>query len=488
MPKFRLSGIGLADFGTARYVSGFRSQEPTMESSQIIGLKISGYEIVEELGSGTSTVSYLACNAGGKYVVVKRLIDALANDESIVTKFLGASDLSGKIRSKKFIAIITGQKKSPEGVFILREHIEGQPLSHYIKKGLLNELNSHKLSCDLCDAVRAISLCGVVHGGIHPDNIIVTTAGRVKLTDFATGAYSLRQKIGKQYRRTALSYLAPEQWRGDAFDSQADIYSAGLVIATLMTGAQFFDANDPDSLKKQVFAGAKIDCPVIAAAIDPNPARRYPEISKFRSGLDGLKRAGDESKEPSDDDELAKKKKAAEKQQELLKREQERKAREAEEHQQAEKKRLAEEARQREEQRQLENQKREKTEKISGTGNPQSSVKKSGTLKAIHDIIDGSKDLLAKPPPYLFTMPKNGRRSQRPLQLFNSGAGPLTLSANCHGNGISISNDQLEFASGQMQPVIITLEPDSDEWVNVAFRWTENRKQHEVELKFYRPG
>ena len=85
-------------------------------------------------------------------------------------------------------------------------------------------------------------------------------------------------------------------------------------------------------------------------------------------------------------------------------------------------------------------------------------------------------------------MAKNGRRSQRALQLSNGGSGPLQLSARCHGKGISINIGRLEIPSGQMRPVVITLEPDSDEWVNVAFRWSEAQEDREVELKFYRPG
>jgi len=447
-----------------------------MGSAQVIGLKVSGYEIVEELGIGTSTTSYLARDPSGKCIVAKRLLDTFAADDAIVKKFFETSDLSSKIRMKKFIASVTGQNKIAEGIFLLREHIEGQPLSHYIKNGLLGELDWYQLSCDLCDAVRAMSSRGVIHGGIHPKNVIITSKGRVKLTDFSTGAYQLQGKIGKQYRRTALSYLAPEQWRGEAGDPQTDIYSVGLIISTLKTGAESFNAAAPDDLKKQILEGVKTDCPVIAAAIDPVPSRRYPEISKFRSSLSNLRTPPEKTTAPNEEEELKKRKEAEEKKKkELEKREQQKKQREEEKRRQ-EIARAEQEAKDREKQ---------KNQGNAPTPPQEAAI---GVLKAIHDINDNSKDLLAKSAPYVLTVPKNGKISQRALQLANGGTGLLRLSAKCNGKGVSINMPQLEIPPGQMRPVVITLNSDSDEWVNVAFHWQEARDKREIELKFYRPG
>lgn len=457
-----------------------------MKSTQIIGLKISGYKIVEELGSGTSTTTFRASDDQGKTIAVKRLNDSLAKDESLVAKFLNASELSSQIRMRKFLAIVSSQKKSSDGVFLLRGYVDGRPLSHYINDGSLDQLDAYQLSCDLCDGVRAMASRGVVHGGIHPNNVIITTAGRAVITDFGISACRLLGTVETGYAPSALKYLAPEQWQGKPPESKADVYSIGLIVAMLKSGSEVFQADDYKSLQTEIQAGAKIDCQVIAPAIHPKPARRYPDVSKFRSGLEGILKPPPESPAPPDkttrdDPEKLRIEQEREKQRLAEKREKER---QKQEH-------LATEKReQQEKQKEKDRQKLEQTRQ-GGTDPPPPDWfrkdRKTGSLKAIYDLNDGGTDILAKPPPHMFTIPRNGQRTLRALQLANQGDGPLSLNITCNGKGITVNHPQVEVHPGRMFPILITLEPDADEWVNASFQWVEGKEPREVEFKFYIP-
>lgn len=448
-----------------------------MKSTQILGLKISGYEIVEELGSGTSTTTYRASNDQGKSIAVKRLNDSLAKDESIVAKFLNASELSSQVRMKKFIAVISSQKKSPEGVFLLRGYVDGRPLSHYIQEDSLDQLDAYQISCDLCDGVRAMASRGVVHGGIHPNNVIITTTGRAVITDFGISACRIQGTIEAGYATSALKYLAPEQWQGESPESRADVYSVGLIVAMLRSGAELFQADDYQSLKTEIQAGAKVDCQVIAPAIHPKPARRYPDVSKFRSGLEGIYQTSDE---PIIDDKI--------KIEEERVRQQKMKEEKREQERLAEKKREQERHRKREEEAKIELEKDRQSQDDQKPPGWSRKGQKTGSLNAIYDLSDGGTDILTKPSPHRITISRNGRTQTRAFQLLNKGDGSLHVSATCNGKGISINNGEVEIPTGQMFPVIITLKPNSEEWVNVLFQWLERTEQCKVELKFHLRG
>ncbi|MFO7906297.1 MAG: serine/threonine-protein kinase [Planctomycetota bacterium] len=430
-------------------------------------MKIGSYLFDEDegLGSGTSTVSYLARDDRGKQAVAKRLLDQLSADQAVRDRFLAVSELSAKIRMRKHVAVVFSQKSSGEGIFLLREYVEGRPLSEALRDGTMGDPETvRQVVLGLCEGVRALATRGVVHGGIHPGNVIVQPDGRIKLTDFGIGCARLSGKVGPAYPLEALRYLSPEQWQGAECTSSADIYAIGLIIVALLNrGNKAFDAKDRESLEAQVRQGCAVDCPVLSAAVHPRPSRRYPDVDKFRRGLvEKYFSPRDEGKEGqggSNGEEAEKKKR----------KEQERKARE-------------EEATRKQEQ---EREKREEERKGARGGEATKQTTLGGRLGSIFDVKSGS-ELPLKSPSVLCKAPRDGRRQQRPFQLLNKGAERLEVVVSCVGRGISASPERLDISPGRACGVIVNLEPESDEFADVVFRWNEQEEERHFIVKMCR--
>ena len=115
---------------------------------------------------------------------------------------------------------------------------------------------AHDIFKQAATALAYMNASGWVHRDVKPDNIIVNSAGEVRLIDFA-----LAEKVSKggMFRkrkgRTAgtRSYMSPEQVRGEGLDGRADIYSFGATMYEVITGRPPFRANSPtELLNKQI--------------------------------------------------------------------------------------------------------------------------------------------------------------------------------------------------------------------------------------------
>jgi serine/threonine protein kinase len=166
-------------------------------------------------------------------------------------------------------------------VFLLRQFVEGESLARYAEQGKLAALDRDPIARDLCDAVRALASRGVVHGGLHPGNVIIQPEGRVKVTDFGIHAAVLLRDAPRSCPLDPLAYLAHEQWRGAEATAQTNIYSIAAIIHLVDRGLPAFRGSDWTRLKQAILAGRSNACPVLAAALHPEPERRYPRIEEF---------------------------------------------------------------------------------------------------------------------------------------------------------------------------------------------------------------
>ena len=389
----------------------------------MIGLKIGSYQILEELGSGTSATAYLARDSRGKRMVAKRLRDLLASNRTIVERFLAAAEASARIRIRKHVAAVLVRRTSAEGVLLFREYVEGRPLSDYVRAGKLAELDGDQLARDICDGLRAIASRDIVHGGIHPGNVIVGPDGRAKLTDFGIGLAHLMAEVTQAYPAEALGYLAPEQWGGERGTTRSDIYSVGAIIALLDHGRAIFDGKDYAQLKAQISAGRKLSCPVLSAALHANPARRHPTVEKLRDSLAQRAAATKRPKPAKPKRKPAKTAKAA--------------------------------------------------------------PGKAGWLSSLFDRVAG-RDLLESFPPKPWFIPPSSHRQQRPLRAANGGPETLTLSVSSVGKGVSASPSRLAIDPGGAAWTVVNVEPGSDTFVNLLLKWKQGRTEKQVVIKVVR--
>lgn len=451
-----------------------------MASQDLLGFKIGVYEIVERLGEGTSACSYLARDPKGKQAVARRLNDDLTAQPAVNAKFLAISELSSRIKMRKHVAIVSSQKVSPEGTFLLRDFVAGAPLSDFARNGNMDQLDADQIARNLCDAVRSLAACDIAHGGIHLGNVIVQPNGDAKLTDFAVSRACLTGQPTKSYPLEPLRYLSPEQWRGEAATTRSDIYSVGLITYWLDRMSHAFDAGDVRSLTLQLHNGFQGTCPVIAAAVASVPAKRYPKIDDLRSRLND--RAERRQKQIIEDvkplsDEQARK--DAEQRQKELEKEQRQK--EAEQRKREEESQRAEE----EARRRQEEESRKKSEYEAREGATAQIAVKTVAFK-LSAVDTSGTNVLERLPPKPWQIPTDTRHQQRPLQLSHDADTVLDLSLSCVGNGVTVSPTHLNIPPGRASWLKVNLAPDSSRFANLVLQWKEGGKEKSIVLKIVR--
>ena len=136
--------------------------------------------------------------------------------------------------------------------YLVMEFVEGEDLRHRLARGPLTMNEAVGVAAQVCAALMAAHDAGVVHRDVKPDNILLTTAGTVKVCDF--GIAGLRDAAGGRHSATATGtseFMAPEQAAGGPADERSDLYALGCVLYAMLTGAPPFTGPDEQRVRWQ---------------------------------------------------------------------------------------------------------------------------------------------------------------------------------------------------------------------------------------------
>jgi len=211
------------------------------------------YSILHELGRGATGAVYAARDrTTGAAVALKRL-DAASLKRSepnfascVLTQARCARQLSHRNVAKTDDAIEAGGT-----VYITTEMLEGESLREILDDGPLAIARAIRIAHDIACGLAYAHLAGVVHGRIKPSNIMILRSGAVKITDFGIG--QLRQAVLPSGPRTgSLSYMSPEQVRGEAVDHRADLFSLGAVFYEMLAHQPPFEGDSPKAVTENI--------------------------------------------------------------------------------------------------------------------------------------------------------------------------------------------------------------------------------------------
>lgn len=208
------------------------------------------YEILERVGGGGMADVYRAHDMLlDRYVAVKILHAQFANDEEFVTKFRREAQGAAKLSHPNIVNIYdVGQDENK--YYIIMEYVSGETLKEMIRrKGNLSVKESLRIAREIGEALEHAHHNNLVHCDIKPHNILVMENGRIKVTDFgiARAATSSTMTYSDNIIGS-VHYFSPEQARGSAINPQSDIYSLGVVLYEMLTGAVPFSGENPVSI------------------------------------------------------------------------------------------------------------------------------------------------------------------------------------------------------------------------------------------------
>ncbi len=205
------------------------------------------YELLKEIGSGGMANVYLAnCRLLKRNVAVKILKSEFANDKEFLERFNKEAQAAAAIQSPNIVNVYdVGHDGDIH--YIVMEYVEGRTLKEYIEdNGMLSWQETAEYAAQICSALDKAHKNGIIHRDIKPQNIILTTDGILKVTDFGIArATSNETKNMGESTMGSVHYFSPEQARGGYTDAKSDIYSLGIVMYELVTGVLPFNGESP---------------------------------------------------------------------------------------------------------------------------------------------------------------------------------------------------------------------------------------------------
>lgn len=225
----------------------------------------SKYELLERLGQGGMGVVYRAKRLHiGDEVAVKVLHTDLDLEPRVIERFRREARSAAMINHPNVVSIhdFSDGQSSESPAYIVMEFVRGTSLRSFLKRhGRLSPSRAVDLMRDICSGLGTAHRNGVIHRDLKPDNVIVAAPShegedeRVKVVDF--GIAKLRNTPADfTVTQTGaiigtISYMSPEQCRGEEIDARTDVYSLGAMFYEMLTGDPPFRANNIAALISQ---------------------------------------------------------------------------------------------------------------------------------------------------------------------------------------------------------------------------------------------
>ena len=255
------------------------------------------YEILSKIGAGGMSDVYKAKDhILGRLVAIKVLKNEFSEDINFVTKFRTEAQSAAGLEHPNIVNIYDVGSESGMH-FIVMEYVEGITLKTYIeKKGQLSFKEATSIAIQVARGIEAAHNKDITHRDIKPQNIMISTEGKVKVTDFGI-AKAISSNTLSSDAMGSVHYVSPEQARNGFIDGRSDIYSLGIVMYEMVTGRVPFDGETTVAVAIQHLQEEMVEPSAYAPEIpisyekivlkttQKSPERRYQSIGELLADL-----------------------------------------------------------------------------------------------------------------------------------------------------------------------------------------------------------
>jgi predicted ATPase len=284
--------------------------------AEMIGKTVSHYRILRLLGEGGMGVVFEAEDLRlGRRVAVKFLGPRISDNEAARSRFRREARTASQLNHPN-ICTVYDFGETEGRPFIVMELLTGAPLSQRLESGPLPPPEFFRVAEETAEALRVAHEKGVIHRDIKPANIFLTEE-RAKVVDFGL-ASRLVEPLGDETSTLTMEstaggvlmgtvpYMSPEQLRGERVDHRSDIFSFGVVLYQMATGARPFGAKSGMGVAAAILTepppaprGLCPDLPadlerLILRSLEKDRDRRYPGVAELLEDIRSIRgRTGD---------------------------------------------------------------------------------------------------------------------------------------------------------------------------------------------------
>jgi serine/threonine-protein kinase len=244
---------------------------------------------------------------------VKVLHPHLAHEQEFITMFLDEARLAARIRHPNVVPTIDISDTQDAGYYLVMDYIEGDHLGALLQKAykLGSRLPAPIALRIVADALEGLAAAhaltdetgrriNLVHRDVSPHNVMVSTDGIARITDFGVAKAEVRlMSTTRQGQfKGKLAYMAPEHASTGEADQRSDLFSAGIILWECLTGRRLFRAEnqaatlnkiciEPIPMPSAVDPALAVFDPVLERALARDPADRYQTAEEFAEALEG---------------------------------------------------------------------------------------------------------------------------------------------------------------------------------------------------------
>jgi len=245
--------------------SGSTAVVQDLEPGRVLGKR---FRIEQHLGEGGMGAVFRATDLKtGRDVAVKTLLPEAAKDPALRRRFEREAKILQKVEHPNFVRFLEYGSGSSEPAYVVMEFLDGAALSKLITdESRLVPQRALRIARHVLTGLEHAHRLGIVHRDVKPDNVVIVHAeedpefakildfGIARLAEPETAETTQITKKGEIFGTPA--YMAPEQVRGDAIDSRADLYSVSVMLYEMLASRPPFVARNQNGLFAMHLASA----------------------------------------------------------------------------------------------------------------------------------------------------------------------------------------------------------------------------------------
>ena len=262
-------------------------------------MEFDGYEISRELHNSSRSHVYLAVDKeSGQQVVLKVPSVDLRDDEAYLERFLMEEWVARRVENAHILKPCE-QTRKRNYLYIVTEYIDGQTLVQWMHDNPKPDIETvRNIIEQIAQGLQALHRQEMLHQDLRPNNIMIDSAGTVKLIDFGSvrvaGVAEITTAKPQENILGTAQYTAPEYFLGETGTTRSDLFSLGVIAYQMLSGRLPYGASvartsshaDQRKLAYQSVLDAKSTIPAwvddaIRKAVYPDPSKRYDELSEF---------------------------------------------------------------------------------------------------------------------------------------------------------------------------------------------------------------